>query len=439
VSAGSTDRWGVPLQGGNPQAVRHFNAAVEELVSLRGDPLSAAEDAVGDDDGLVLGHILRAYLLLYRMSAEGNTRASEVLTRIDGLDLELDEREVLHLRAVQAWASGEWFDAVCSLERALRHEPRDLLALKVAQDLYFFLGRSEDLRAVVGRVLNAWPAKDPGRGYVDGMYAFGLEENAEYREAEWFARRALQENRQDVWATHALAHVFEMEGRTNEGVAFLTESAQEWNSSYFAIHNWWHQALYHLERGEVEEVRCLYDESIRRDRSSEWLDLVDAASLLWRLWLFGVDVGKRAEELSDDIEPLLGEPIYLFNDWHAVMALSLAGRSDAVQRVTAASRRRSVGTNRIVAERVGLALLDGFNSFATGRFDDAVEVLAAARPAANAVGGSHAQRDVIDLTLIAAAVRAGRMNDANAFIEERLRRKPTPSRLTGRLLIASAP
>jgi tetratricopeptide (TPR) repeat protein len=438
MPAGSTDRWGVPLQGGNPQAVGHFNAAVEELVALSGDPLSAVEDAVGEDDGLVLGHILRAYLLLYGTTSTSVTKAAQIVSDIVARDLDLDEREVLHLRAVQAWASGEWTDAVRSLERALLHEPRDLLALKVAQDLYFFLGQSEHLREVVARVHTAWRPVDQGWGYVQGMYAFGFEENAAYREAEAFARLALDRHPQDVWATHALAHVFEMEGRTDDGVAFLSESAKDWQSSYFAIHNWWHQSLYLLERGEIEEVLALYDGPIRQGRSSEWLDIVDAAALLWRLSIFGVDVGERIEDLSADIEPLLGEPIYIFNDWHAVMAISLAGRSDLVEQVIADSRRHAVGTNRAVAERAGLALLEGFSSFAAGQFERATEVLSAVRPEARAVGGSHAQRDVIELTLIAAAARSGQTDFAETLAGERVRRKPTALSATKRLLMANA-
>jgi hypothetical protein len=390
MGASSTDRWGVPLQGGSPQAVRYFNAAVEELVSLSGDPLTAAEDAVGEDDGLILGHILRTYLSLYSTSPEGVTRASQILNEIDGIAGQMDEREVLHLRAARAWAAGEWTDATHALERALLHEPRDLLALKVAQDLYFFLGQSEDLRGVVARVLCAWRPEDVGWGYVQGMYAFGWEENAEYREAERCARIALIQNEQDVWATHALAHVFEMEGRAEEGIAFLTESILHWESSYFAIHNWWHRALYHLERGEVEEVLCLYDGPIRRSRSCEWLDIVDAASLLWRLSLFGIDVSGRAGELSLDLEALLGDPVYIFNDWHAVMVFGLARRDDLAEQVTSAARRRSVGTNRAVTEQVGLRILGGFSAFAAGRFIHAADVLSDALPLAGAIGGSRA-------------------------------------------------
>jgi tetratricopeptide (TPR) repeat protein len=437
MQTNSIDRWGVPIQSENPLAVGSFDVAVEGLLSLSGDPLSAAADAVGVDDGLILGHILRAYLLLYGATAGGVSTAQRILEDIDRKGPEVGEREVLHLRAARAWASGEWADAARSLERAILHEPRDLLALKVAQDLYFFLGETADLRGVVARVLSAWRPGSIGWGYVQGMYAFGLEENAEYREAEEFAQLALDANQEDVWATHALAHVYEMESRTHDGIAFLTRSPSHWKSSYFAIHNWWHLALYRLERGEVEEALALYDGPIRESRSSEWLDVVDAASLLWRLSLVGVDVRRRAQLLASDIEPLIGEPVYVFNDWHAVMVFGLAGRADLSEQVIDASRR-SIGTNRAAVNRVGRGLLEGFRSFAVGKFGLAVDVLTEHWPLARAVGGSNAQRDVINLTLITAAARSGHVEYARALVTAREERRVASSIVPDRLLLAKA-
>jgi tetratricopeptide (TPR) repeat protein len=432
----STDRWGVAIRSTSPPGLELFNTAVEDLVSLRGDPLTAAEEAVGEDEDLILGEILRSYLFLYSTSPAGLASASRILEDLDGRADRADGREALHLRAARAWASGEWSDATRSLERALLDEPRDLLALKIAQDLYFFLGETGDLHGVVERVISAWPSDHPGWGYVQGMYAFGLEENLRYGEAERFAQHALEANRGDVWATHALAHVFEMQGRTGEGVSFLTQSSDDWRSSYFAVHNWWHLALYHLERGEMDEVLALYDGPIRRSRSSVWLDVVDAASLLWRLSLIGVDVGERASQLSIDAEQLLGKAVYTFNDLHAVMIFGLVGRFDVVKQVIAASRE-SVGTNRVVAEKVGLGLLEGFRSFASGHFGEALDLLAAHQPAARGLGGSNAQRDVIDLTIVAAAARSGQIDYARALVAARVDRKPSNAEAAERLLDAN--
>ena len=417
------DRWGVPVRSDSAAAVAQLDEAIEDLAALAGDPVAAAEAAVAADDSLVLGHIYRAYLALYGTTPEGVAAAGEIVKKLD--ESVLGEREAHHLRAARSWADGDWEATVRSLERALLCHPRDLLALKVAQDLYFFLGNRLELRDVAARVLPAWPRDLPGWGYVQGIYAFGLEENADYRQAESRARAALDHNPRDVWSVHALAHVFEMEGSQRDGVDFLTASAGDWSGSFFAIHNWWHRTLYHLELGEMDEALDLYDSPIRAGRSTQWLDVVDAAALLWRLSLFGAGVTDRAARLAADIDDLVGDPVYIFNDWHAVMAFALAGDHARVERVILANRQLTAPTNASAAARAGLDLLEAFGAFAAGRPGRVIDLLVDIRPRANAVGGSHAQRDVIDLTLIAAAARAGHGSLARALVTERVARKPS--------------
>jgi tetratricopeptide (TPR) repeat protein len=426
------DRWGVPVRAGSAEAVARLDEAIEDLAALAGNPIAHAEAAVAADDGLILGHIYRAYLALYGTTPEGVATAAEILKTLD--EAVMGEREAHHMRAARSWAEGDWEAAARSLERALLCHPRDLLALKVAQDLYFFLGNRLELRDVAARVLPAWPAELAGWGYVQGIYAFGLEENADYRQAESRARAALGHNPRDVWSVHALAHVFEMEGSHREGTSFLAASAGDWSGSYFAVHNWWHKGLFHLELEEIGEALALYDSRIRAARSTEWLDVVDAAALLWRLSLFGADVTERAARLAADIDDLVGEPVYIFNDWHAVMAFGLAGDHARVERVILANRNLTAPTNRTAAARAGLDLLEAFGAFAAGRPERAIDLLIDIRPRANAVGGSHAQRDVIDMTLIAAAARAEDDSLARALVTERVARKPSGEASARRLV-----
>src|ERR1700749_74959 len=347
------DRWGVPVRAGSADSVALLDVAIEDLAALAGDPVADADAAVAADDGLVFGHIYRAYLQVPGTPPGGRGPAGEILTRLP--EPVMGERELHHLRAARHWTEGDWEATTRSLERALLCHPRDLLALKVAQDLYFFLGNRLELRDTAARVLPAWPRELPGWGYVQGIYAFGLEENADYRQAESRARAALEDNPRDVWSVHALAHVFEMEGTQRDGVDFLTASAPDWSASYFAIHNGGPRGLYHLELGEIGEALALYDDPIRAGRSTEWLDVVDAAALLWRLSLFGVDVTERAEQLAADIDDLVGNPVYIFNDWHAVMAFGLAGNTERTERVVASNRRLSAPTDAAAAGRAGLA------------------------------------------------------------------------------------
>jgi tetratricopeptide (TPR) repeat protein len=438
-----TDRWGVPVRGVDGAAVALLDQAIEDLVALSGDPVGGADNAIAADSSLALARIYRAYLSLYETTAEGAARAGELIKPLTEDPLAqrpeggTPEREAYHLAAARAWAGGDWQAAARSLERALLANPRDLLALKVAQDLYFFLGNRLELRDVAARVLPAWPAGDPAWGFVQGIYAFGLEENADYQGAKAAARAALARNAKDVWGVHALAHVFEMEGAHEAGVSFLTGSSPDWQDSYFAVHNWWHLGLYLLELGRVKDALALYDENIRARHSTEWLDVVDAAALLWRLSLYGQDVTTRAQALAADISALVGVPAYIFNDWHAVMAFGLAGDHARAAAVLAANRHLVAPTNKHAAERAGLGLLAAFSAFSSGDPGAAADLLIGIRREANVVGGSHAQRDVIDLTLIAAATRSGNAALARALVTERVARKPSGAASASALIAAN--
>jgi len=436
------DRWGAPVQAADGAAVLLLDQAIEDLVALSGDPIGGADAAIAADGELALARIYRAYLSLYATTAAGAVEAGNLIKPLEAERAEeaprlLAPREGHHLAAARAWADGDWQAAARALERALITNPRDLLALKVAQDLYFSLGNRLELRDVAARVLPVWPPDDPAWGFVQGIWAFGLEENGDYRAAETAARNSLARNPKDVWGVHALAHVFEMEGRHEPGVSFLCDSSPDWQDSYFAVHNWWHLGLYLLELGREGDALALYHERVRAARSTDWLDMVDAAALLWRLSLYGTDVATPAAALAADMSDLVDVPAYIFNDWHAVMAFGLAGDHARNARLLTANSHLTSPANGQAAERAGLRILEGFAAFAAGQPEVTVDRLIDIRPEAHAVGGSHAQRDVIDLTLIAAAVRSGQIGLARALFTERETRKPAAAPSARALVLAN--
>lgn len=428
----ASDRWGVPVLSDGEAGVDVLDAAVEDFVSLQGDPVAKTKEAARADPSLVLAGVLRAYFHLY---ATTPGRAAAALACLDALPEgdDLPGRERLHLGAARLWAAGELEEAARSLEDALRLHPRDLLALKIAQDLYFFLGNRLDLRDVATRVLPAWPAGSEGAGFVRGMLAFGLVENDAHAAAFRSALEALDANPADVWAVHAGAHVLEMEGRQDEGIAFLRGRVPDWEDSYFAVHNWWHLALYHIELGQLAEALSLYDSAVRAERTDVWLDLIDAASLLWRLHLEGVDLGLRPAELAADMASHAGEAVSVFNSLHLVMVAGLAGRGELAEAAAEATRTRSIGTNRRVAEAVGNDLLAAFSAFSAGAYERTGTLLFGARPNAAMMGGSNAQRDVVDLTLLASAARDENPALVAALVAERDHRKPAAAAATARL------
>jgi tetratricopeptide (TPR) repeat protein len=294
---GTTDRWGVPISTTSSEASELLATALVDYCRLTNDPVASLDAALVADPTWVLALAFRSYLDIFSQRQHG---IDEVLARLaahsDAIEA-APERERLHAQAALAWAKDDLEGALRTLCEAIGRNPRDLLAIRISHDLAFLLADGRSLRDVVARSIYAWSPSDDTFGLLQGMYAFGLEETGEYERAERAALQALEIDEGDVWAVHAMAHVLEMQGRLKEGEAFLESSASHWRDSFFAVHNWWHLALYYIELDKLDSALDLYDGPIRQRRSSEWLDLVDAASLLWRLSLLGVDTGDRAQEL----------------------------------------------------------------------------------------------------------------------------------------------
>jgi len=201
------------------------------------------------------------------------------------------------------------------------------------------------------------------------------------------------------------------------------------------VHNWWHLALYHLDLGEIDEVLALYDGPVYGKRSTVILEMIDASAMLWRLKLRGIDVSNRWEALADNWAPVATAGNYAFNDMHAMMAFVGSGRSraaDAVLEAQAAALERG-GDNVAFISEVGRPATQAIKAFGDGNYGKTVQLLRPIRNYAHRFGGSHAQRDLLDLTLIEAALRGGETRLASALITERVAAKPTS--MSARLLM----
>ena len=328
---------------------------------------------------------------------------------------------------MRALVASRWHEAGRALEDVALAHPRDLLALQVGHQIDFFTGRSRMLRDRIARALPHWDAQVPGYHALLGMHAFGLEECGDYAHAEARGRRAVELERRDGWAWHAVAHVLEMQDRRPEGIAWLGSDSDAWSrESFFCVHNWWHLALFHLDHGDVAAALALFDGPIHGARSQVILDLLDASSLLWRLHLLGVEVGARWQTLADAWEPLAGAANYAFNDAHAMMAFVGAGRAERARALLeaqagAAARRDD---NAAFTREVGAAVTRAIQAFGEGAYAETVSRLRPVREIAHRFGGSHAQRDVLDRTLLEAARRSGELALARGLEAERAALRP---------------
>src|SRR5262245_32624552 len=420
------DRYGNPASTASRTAMAKYDEALDLIRLYRGDPVAALDAALAEDPDFGGAWAARAGLLV---TATDKAYAEETAKSLRaGAAANLNDREAKHLKAAQDWAEGRYNDGTARWARIAQENPRDALAVQYAHVGCFFLGLQSDLRDVPLQALRAFKRGDDGYSYILGMAAFGLEECGDYARADIYGRQAVEIDPRDGWAVHAVAHVNEMRGDLEEGIPWLANNAQHWApESGFAYHNWWHLALLYLDRGDIAKVLALFDERVRPNADAQVvLEWIDASALLWRLKLEGVDVGDRFAKLAACWERAGEDAIYAFNDLHAVMAFLGAGRTADAERTLKAMRSAAAdgGDNGYMTRKVGLPLAEAFIAFDAGRYGECVDKIAAVRGVAQRFGGSHAQRDILSLTALHAALRGGLAATAEAFAAERMTHKP---------------
>jgi len=420
------DRYGNPGSTQSQAAMAHYNEALDLVRVYRGDPIAAIDAALSEDPDFGGAWALRAGLLVtatdkaFAEETEKSLRASAAAN--------LNDRERALLEAARDWAEGRYLQGTARYGRIAQENPRDVAALQYAHVGCFFLGLQNELRDWPLQAMRAFKAGEDGYSYIQGMAAFGLEECGDYARADIYGRQAVAADPRDGWSVHAVAHVNEMRGDLEAGMPWLADNAQHWApESGFAYHLWWHLALLYLDRGDIPQVLAFYDEKVRPDPNAQiMLEWIDASALLWRLHLEGADVGDRFEKLANAMERCAEDGIYAFNDLHAMMAFLGAGRTGDVERTLRAMRRTAAngGDNAYLTRAIGLPLAEAFAAYEAGRYEECVNKIFATRGIAQRFGGSHAQRDILSLTAIHAAIRGGMREAAEALAAERLAHKP---------------
>ncbi|MDW3207048.1 MAG: tetratricopeptide repeat protein [Alphaproteobacteria bacterium] len=424
-----TDLWGCPVTTEDASAVDGLNATLMAYMGMRVDIGDHLKSVFAADPDMPMALIVKgAFLKMFATAAmdEGARRtlaaARDAVTRRP-----VSTREEGHLSALTDWVAGDMESACRSWEAILVDHPRDVLALKLSQLNRFYLGVGKDMRNAVGRAWYAWDESVPGYGFIAGSYAFALEESGDYARAEPMGRRAIEMEPADIWAAHAVAHVMEMTGRSDEGLAWLNGLKDHWGSIHnFVHHAHWHRALFALDLGDVQQALAIFDNDVWTDKVEDYLDLSNGASLLWRLEERGADIGHRPDAVAELALKKARDHGLVFADCHVALALAMAGRgealSDFLDDLTRFATRS--GTQAQVAADVGRTLCMAAVADAAGDAGQAVELLLSVRPHLHRIGGSHAQRDLFERMLIVNAIRSERIALSRALLSERRENRP---------------
>jgi uncharacterized protein (DUF302 family)/tetratricopeptide (TPR) repeat protein len=423
------DRCDVPIRTSSAEAAAHFDAFGEAVLAhCRSAPghLAAALEA---DPRMVIAHAAKGLSmglmaqnhLLPAMRRELETARTLMVEDGGGA------RESLYVEALGAWVAGDWLHAARALGEAMRRHPHDGLAIKLGHGMRFMLGDAAGMRAELEWALPRWSAAVPTFGYILGCHAFALEETGDYAEAEATGRKAVEMQPRDAWGLHAVAHVMEMQGRPAEGLAwFDAHGAEHAHCNNFDYHIWWHRALFELELDRPEAALALYDARIRPERTDDFRDVANGASMLWRLEHAGLDVGDRWQELADTAAGHRDDHALVFADAHYALSLVGAGRLDEADALIASARAASAGSETTQGARLatlGLPLLTAIRQAGAGDTAAAVDRLTPALGDLPQLGGSHAQRDVFLQLYTEAALDARRFDRATDALAARARRR----------------
>ncbi len=411
-----------------------YDAALGRLLRLQDGVEDGLEAAIGLDPDFVQAHAALA-LLRYEWGATGSWRASLSRAHAAAAERHLDDREASFLDAVTTRLRADEATGASALLRHVRLFPRDALAVSVAVPTVAFGGltsgrQTADLVEGLGRVYgDDW--------WYAGQLAFVRQDQERWEEAESLASYALAVEPASGHAVHARTHVFYETGRHEEGLAWLdewirTRGPQANHRSHFS----WHAALHELMLDDVEAVRRRYERELAPPLVTGPRALVDSASLLWRCHVTGSWVGPVPAEATCGSAPdgWLITPPTPFAALHSGLALAADGDEIGL----AALRTTSLAHADPVFRDVVAPVCRSLQAFVEGEFATAASTLEAVLPHAVALGGSAAQREVLQDTLVLALARSGRGSRAAAVLDARLDRRPSPLDSRRRAGLASA-
>ena len=390
------DLYGLPLTTSGT-AADLFNEALGRLLRVQSGAQEALERAVEVDPSFALGHAALA-VLGHEFDADVDLHhhldKAEQLARMRGTDR---ERRFTH--AVRQRIEGD----SSLLIRHVDAEPRDVLAVSIAMPTIAFSGAydvSEDAWEQLDRIAPTF--RDDW--WFDGLLAFAREERDQLDEARDLALRSLDTEPRAGTAAHALAHVHWESGDHEGGLEWLDPwiATAGRDATHLADFSW-HAALHELALDNTDAVIVRYRSQLAPPAVWGTRAMVDSASLLWRLAIEDELWPQDALSLIEASQGELRAPRTAFSGMHAALTWAVArdigGLLDLERHC---GRSSDAAMARLVAPFAAALRL-----FVSHQFDDAATVLLGLIPTFGPVGGSAAQRSVLEDTAIAALLRAG--------------------------------
>jgi len=414
------DCYGLPVSTASASARDAYVEGCDLILSGNPGAEPAFERAIAADPGFAIAHAgkARAYQIRGEMPV-----ARQAIADANAAAANLPEREASHMAFHNLVLTGQGDAAVAAAKQHLKSWPRDAMVLSPCTSVFGligFSGRAGREREQVD-LLDGLADHYGDDWWFNSQHAFALLESGQRDAARPMIESAMSSNPRNAHGTHIRAHLYYEDGEQDASRAYL----KAWLPGYpregqLHCHISWHIALCELEAGDVTEAFRIYNENIAPDAiwGPPLNALTDAAAFLWRAELAGQPRDPaRWRVVHDFAHKMFPHAGVAFADTHAALADAVAGDGAALE-----SRVREMldltRQGRYPSGPVVPSLVHAFNAFLHRDYAAAIDAIEPVLAQHERIGGSRAQRDLVEFTLLQAYIQAGRLEDARNKLRE---------------------
>ena len=415
-----TDRYGLTVTTESPAALAQFQEGMDRLLAYGPGAEESFAAALAADDGLAVAHVGRALLAAVQGDA-ASARAAAARARETVAGATRRERQ--HAEAVSALVAGETARGLALVDEHVKDFPRDAVLVNQASSSIALAGRSDREEHRVAFLERLAPAYGDDWWFQSAL-AFTYHEVDRFEESRRLSEASLQQYPRNASAAHNLAHIQFETLDIDAGAAFL----DEWMAGYdrratFHCHLAWHQAMFALHEGRYAQALAIFERDILRSVNPRSA-MTDGTALLWRVRLDGAHEPLPWRSLAD-LAAGVSRPGYLFGECHAALAYAACGDEAGLAKLMDGLRALDAKGNPI-AGRVVLPLVQGAAAFAAGDHAGALAHFEPVESEMHRIGGSHAQWELYEETMVVCYLELARYDDALRLVRRRLARRASP-------------
>jgi hypothetical protein len=428
-AAAYQDRYGLPLSTNSPEAAEAYRDGIDLMLSAWPGAAEAIDRALAADAEFALAHVARARIHSFYQQGEAARKAAAAAREL--VARRGSERERGHVETLALAVEGNLPAALSSALRHLESYPRDAVVMSMplgAFGLFAFSGMADHDRARQELCERYAPQYGEDWWFLSN-YGWAMTENGEVAKGRAMTERAFDMRRANAYAAHALLHAMFEGGSVADADALVTQWIGGYDRSGILYgHIYWHQALGALEVGDASKALSIYENILQPavTVAPPLNAMSDCASLLWRLLAYGhavpANLWADAEAYAKAKFPKSSLP---FVEIHmALLAAATSNQALLEERLRVIEQRLADG--KLAAGPVVPQICRAMNAFAGEDFHTCVTLLEPVLDDVVRIGGSHAQREIIEDTFVVALIRSGELSRAQALLDHRLHRRPSP-------------